>query len=190
MKEEKIRKRMQKAIENPVLCKCQLKYNREEYCFPVALCGELFMYANEVDFLIDGYMIRRVKDVARLKCVKGKYMEIARAEGVLSHIAPPDIRLDDWGTVFETLQKNGWNVIVEHETKKPKCSQAVFGRVVGVMKEMVLFQDFDGEGIWREEPVIIPFAAVTSVTIGSRYVETFSKYLPPCPKLRIRRRKK
>lgn len=37
----------------------------------------------------------------------------------------------------------------------------------------------DADGVWIDELFEMPFSQITSITFGSRYVEVFSKYLPP-----------
>ena len=40
---------------------------------------------------------------------------------------------------------------------------------------------FDTNGNWEEKPTRIAFSELVSISFGTRYVEVFSKYLPPCP---------
>ena len=57
-----------------------------------------------------------------------------------------------------------------------ECIFAI-GRISKVTKTKVYFQHFDADGIWEEELWEIPFTEITSVSFGTRYVETFSKYI-------------
>lgn len=55
------------------------------------------------------------------------------------------------------------------------------GKIEKVCRKHVCLRYFGPDGIWDDEQWKISYDDITSVTIGSRYAEVFSKYLPDPP---------
>lgn len=144
------------------------------------MVGErLFLGAEEDDFILDGYSIRRFKDVEKVEIKDDKCLEIDYAEGLLENLVIPSVDITDWKTSLMSLQKIGKNIIIEKESPNQDEVEFAIGRVIKVLKNKVVFKAFDADGIWEDELWEISFPQITSITFGSRYVEVFSKYLPP-----------
>ena len=71
----------------------------------------------------------------------------------------------------------GKNIIVEKESLNNDEWKFAIRHIEKVLKNKVLFKYFDADGIWQDELLEIPFSQITTVKFGSRYVETFSKYV-------------
>lgn len=180
--ESEIRIVLASAIENPKICRVYFDYDPNYfYYFPLAVGKKLFIGANEDDFSIDGYTIRRIKDVVSVKIKDDKCLEIDIAEGLLDEIALPDIDISSWHSAFESLKELDRNIIVEKESSIADDCQFAIGRIAQINDDYLLLREFDAEGNWLYDNTIIPYSEITSVTIDSRYVRVFSKYLPPCP---------
>lgn len=178
MNKEKMAKKLRKAIEHPKLCRCFFKYNLYYwYYFPMKISERLFLGIEENDFILDGYSIRRLKDLERVEYKKDKCFEILQKEGILDNLTISDIDITSWKTTLLSLQKIGKNIIIEHEEIDENRSDFVIGRIEKVKKKKVRILPFDADGKWYDEPVEIPFKEITSVTAESRYVKIFSKYL-------------
>ncbi len=173
-----IKELIKKAINPRKICRVYMKYDAYyRYCFPVLVSDKLFLGANEDDFILDGFTIRRFKDVVKAEIKDDKCLEIAIAEGIADKIDVPDINLSDWYNVFVSLQTMNKNIIVQKESIDDEEWLFAIGRINKVTKTKVYFQHFDADGIWEDEPWEIPFTEITSVSFGTRYVETFSKYV-------------
>ncbi len=180
MKKIQIKELMKQAIEPHKICRVFLGYDvNYRYYFPLIVGERLFLGAEEDDFILDGYSIRRFKDVVKSEIKDDKCLEIDIAEGLMEHLVTPDVDITDWKTSLTSLQKNGKNIIIEKESLDENEAKFVIGKVVKVMKNKVLFKAFDADGVWEDESWEIPFSQITSITFGSRYVEVFSKYLSP-----------
>ena len=180
--ENEIRIVLASAIEDPKICRVYFNYDPNYfYYFPLAVSKDLFIGANEDDFSIDGYTIRRIRDVVNVRIKDDKCLEIDIAEGLLDEINLPEIDITDWSTTFEALRDMGENIIIEKESSVAEDCQFAIGRIVAIFYDFLLLREFDAEGNWLCDNTIIPFSEITSVTINSRYVRVFSKYLPPCP---------
>jgi len=182
--ENEIRIVLASAIEDPKICRVYFDYDPNYfYYFPIAVSKDLFIGANEDDFSIDGYTIRRIKDVVSVKIKDDKCLEIDIAEGLLDELDLPEIDITDWHSAFKSLKAIGENIIIEKESSIADDCQFAIGRITEVHGDFLLLREFDAEGNWLYDNTIIPFSAITSVTINSRYVRVFSKYLPPCPEI-------
>lgn len=180
--ENEIRIVLASAIEDPKICRVYFNYDPNYfYYFPIAVSKDLFIGANEDDFSIDGYTIRRIKDVISVRIKDDKCLEIDIAEGLLDEINLPEIDITDWHSAFRALKAIGENIIIEKESSIADDCQFAIGRIAEVHGDFLLLREFDAEGNWLYDNTIITFSAITSVTINSRYVRVFSKYLPTCP---------
>lgn len=166
------------AIDTRALCRFEFRYHYY-YChyFPLAASERLFLAAKFDDFLVDGFSIRRFRDMTRMEFNEDKRNEIIDAEGIYDAIKVPDVELEDWHSVFLSLQTMGRNIIVERESRDEDEELFFIGRIERVLKNKVLFRGFDADGVWDEEPEVIPFSQITTVTFDSRYVNTFSRYV-------------
>lgn len=182
MTKQQIRAIFQACMEQKMLCRTFLKYeNFYRYYFPLRMTERFFLGAEEDDFLLDGFCIRLFRDVTKAEVKNDICLDIAKKEGLIDLLAAPEIDLSSWQTIFLGLAGTGRNIIVEGESAEPDSAQFAIGRIERVAKNRLFLRHFDGDGVWQYEPFEIPFAEITSVTFGSRYVEVFSKYLPPLP---------
>ena len=182
MKKSKIKSIINGSIDQRNLCRMYFRYDAYYwYFFPLITSDKLLLGAKEEDFLIDGYSIRRFIDVTKVQIKEDKCIEILKNEGISSGIQIPNIDISTWETVFSSLQKTNKNIIVEKENIKEDETEYVIGRINKVYKKFVYIYHFDADGIWHEKPYRILYSAITSVSFGTRYVETFSKYLEELP---------
>lgn len=178
MKKSEMKELVRLAIEPKSLCRMFFKYDvNYRYCFPFQVSDKLFLGAEEDDFIIDGFAIRRFCDLTKVQIKYDKCSEIIKNEGILSNVSAPELDLTDWHSVFLSLQKLEKNIIVEKESLDEDEWEFAIGRIEKVLKNKVLFKHFDADGIWQDDLLEIPFSQITTVTFGSRYVETFSKYV-------------
>ena len=182
MKKRKIKNRIRKSVDPPRIYRVFMLYeDYYRYFFPLLLSKRLFLSAEEDDFLLDGWSIRRFKDVRRVEIKDDLCLTIARNEGLLDCLQPPRVAITDWQSALTSLAKQGKNIIITHDSKNESDFEFHIGRIHEVHKKSVLFREFDADGNWYRELTMIPFSRITSITFGSRYVEIFSKYLPPLP---------
>lgn len=178
MTKTQIKKLIKQAIEPHKICRVFLKYDANyRYYFPIIVGERLFLGAEEDDFILDGYSIRRFRDVVKCEIKDDKCVEIDFAEGLLEHLVTPDVDITNWETSLSSLQKTGKNIIIEKENLGGDKNEFAIGKVVKIRRNKALFRGFDADGIWDDELLEIPFSQITSVTFSSRYVEVFSKYL-------------
>ena len=178
MKKTEMIELLKQLTEQKPLIRLYLKYDAYyTYWFPFKASEKLFLAAKEDDFIINGFSIRRFRDVKKIEYKNDKCIEILKAEKVLDGVVAPDIDITDWYSAFMSLQKLDKNIIIEHESLNDDEWEYWIGRIVKVCKTKVIFRHFDADGVWHNEPYEIPFSSITSVTFDSRYVTVFSKYV-------------
>lgn len=171
---QELREELRAHTEPRTLCGVEFEYSDNPvYGFPAAVGEQLFLLAEEDDFILDGFTVRRLRDIYEFKSKKGMYQQISEAEG-LTRFEAPAVDISDWRSVFLSLEKLGKNIIVENEYEDGFFR---LGRIEEVAEDHMLLRHYDADGIWQEEPARIEYREVTSVTFGSRYAEVFSKYV-------------
>ena len=178
MKKAEMIELFQQSIEQKPLLRLYLKYNAYyTYWFPFKASEKLFFAAKEDDFIINGFSIRRFKDIKKIEFKDDKCVEILKAEKVLDGVVAPYIDITDWHSAFLSLQTLEKNIIIEHESLNDDEWEFWIGKIEKVYRTKVLFRHFDADGIWQDEPFEIPFSIITSVSFDNRYVSMFSKYV-------------
>lgn len=170
------------CLRDRKLCRVFLRYDLNYfYYFPLMLNDRLFLGIEEDDFLLDGYFIRRFKDVTKAEIKDDFCGEIIKQEGLIDRIEVPDVDLTSWETIFRSLQERDKNIIVEKENLDENECEFIIGRIEKIYKKFIYVRHFDADGIWQQAPFRIPYTEITSIIFASRYVETFSKYLSELP---------
>ena len=123
MKKIEIIELINMAVKSKEMCRIFFKYNYYySYHFPLITSDKLFLSANEDDFIIDGFTVRRFCDVKKLEIKNDKCVEIIKYEGVLADIKVPEIDITDWYNTFLSLSKLNINIIIEKVKTFPKCN--------------------------------------------------------------------
>lgn len=178
MKKSEMIELINSALKKNDMCRIFFRYNYNySYYFPLKTSDKLFLSANEDDFIINGFSIRRFCDIKKIEIKDDKCVEIIKSEGVLDKLIVPDINITDWYNTFLSLSKMNINIIVEKESLNDDECEFAIGKIVKVLKTKVVFNHFDADGIWQEDYYEIPYSQITSVTFASRYVDIFSKYV-------------
>ena len=179
MTKSKIIKRISECIEPRRICRVYMNYDEHYfYYFPLKVNEKFFLGAAEDDFILDGWCIRRIKQVEKAQIKNDKCLEISIGEGIVDSIVTPEVDISSWQSIFDSLHRIGKNIIIEHESRDADKCEFYIGRIESVRNHSVLLRYFDADGVWDKTPTKIPYSDITSVTFGSRYVDVFSKYLP------------
>lgn len=168
-----LREGLRALIDPRTMCGIEYEYSDNvQYGFPLAVGEQLFLMAIDDDFLLNGFTVRRLRDIFELGDRKGIYQSIAEQEG-LTEFDAPDVDITDWPRVFTSLQSLGKHIIVEREYE-PDFFR--LGVIEAVAEDHVVLRHYDADGIWQE-PLTIPYREITSVTFDDRYASTFSSYV-------------
>ncbi|MBR2751363.1 MAG: hypothetical protein IKD90_09545 [Clostridiales bacterium] len=182
MKKFEITEVLEEACKQTLLCRMFLKSDPNCYnCFPLQKSDELFLYMDEQDFRLDGYVVRRIKDVVEISSKVDLTNDILESEGVTSEIKKIDIDLSSWDRVLFYLSEKRMNAIFESEDRNSGQIDFVIGRIEKKDDRYLYVRGFDADGKWEDKSTRIAFSELISISFGTRYVEIFSKYLPVCP---------
>lgn len=185
MKKSKIKEQVKSASESLKLINAYFRFDTGYYnLIPLTLNDKLFLAINEDDFIFDGYSIFRFKDLTKVKIKNDMCDKILKEEGLTSNIVIPNIDVCDWKSVFESMKEMNINIIVEKRAIDEDDSEFVIGRINKIHKHLAYVWHFDADGVWQDSPIRVPFAEVTNIKFGSRYVDIISKYVgePPLNK--------
>ena len=178
MKKSDIKLLINNSIEHRQLCRVKFDYDdNTRFVFPLATNDNLFLCANEEEFILNGYSIRRFRDIEKVHYEVDKIFSMIKSEGIIDQVLTPKIDMTDWQTIFTSLKEKNKNIIVENEKTEEADYSFVIGRIIKSTKAKVVMQHFDADGIWEEELYEIPYNKITSVSFDTRYVNVFSKYL-------------
>ncbi|MBR1555450.1 MAG: hypothetical protein IJ644_08685 [Oscillospiraceae bacterium] len=177
MKKEKIITCIENASGTYELCRCWFEYDKDYWYFYILdFNAKLFLGIEEDDFQLNGFQIRRIADMRKIETKMDTCTLINRKQEILKNVKKPAVNLGSWQTVFESLDRLKYFVIIENEYKE----KFAVGRIVKVKKKSVVFQEFDADGKWQEESEI-DFENITTVTFKDRYSSTWQKYLKNQP---------
>ncbi len=178
MKKSDIKLLINKSIQQRQLCRVKFDYDENAwFVFPLITNDKLFLCANEDDFILNGFSIRRFKDIEKAEYQVGKIYSMIKAERIDTKIIVPTIDMTDWQTIFTSLKEQNRNIIVENEKAGENEYSFLIGRIIKSTKTKVVMQHFDADGIWEEELYEVPYSKITSVSFDTRYINVFSKYL-------------
>lgn len=155
------------------LCRCWFKYNVfYSYFYILDYSEKLFLGAVEDDFILDGFEINRQSDIDRLEIKDDACVKINKRLGLLDGIEVPKIDLTSWKTVFKSLAKTDFYIIIQNQYN----DSFYIGKIKKVGKKSVTFKHFDAFGVWQHKEKI-PLTEITSVRFADRYSTNWKKYL-------------
>ncbi len=130
------------------------------------------------DFLKDGFAIIRIDQFENYRCGKYQktYKKILLSENILddNHIIP-SIDLAKWKSIFQSLKKTDFHVIIECEgLDEPTFT---IGPIKRITEKSVSIQNYDPNGKLDDMNTVIKYDHITLVQFGDRYSTTFRKYL-------------
>lgn len=133
-------------------------------------------------FLPDGLTVLPRCTVTELT-INERWTEMIAREGFASLATEkPSFSTGNMRTVLDYLVSNELSARLDCEN----CVDAEeygshFGRVIKKNGTHIDFVFFDTTGRWSAGPYSIPVNSITQIVLHSRYVDTFAKYLGPCP---------
>ena len=166
------------CILHQKICNAYFRYDHYYWnLIPLKANDKLFVSVKEDDFVLNGYTIRRFKDMKKVKVKDDMCARILALEGITGTIEMPVVNIENWKTAFESLKAMGKNIIVEKESLDDGEWEFAIGRIEKIYNRFAFVRHFDADGIWQEEPYRISYSEITSITFMSRYVDVLSKYI-------------
>lgn len=131
-----------------------------------------------VDFKVDGYCVFPISSISKIRFngTDQYFDKMLQWEKVVDQVSNKyNVDLTDWSTIFKSIKKVGFNVMIQNED--PEVEALVIGRIVGIEEETIDVQDFDTEGYLDNEITEVPYNEITIAHFDSAYINVFSKYL-------------
>lgn len=169
-------------LENKRFCKVirQVGDDRFEHSngFIVDYSSDFLLMQDTGEFTVIGYLVIPLSTVSKIQYKSNeKYFDkIIRWEKQLENVVKKhDIDLSNWTSVFRSIKKAGFNVIIENE--RPGDETFDIGPILKTTKTAVYIRYFNASGYLDDEITKIPFDKITLVQFDNRYINVFSKYL-------------
>jgi hypothetical protein len=164
---------LRRAIEHPTLHQYFFTYDLECIFYPLAVNDKFILGQKENDFVLDGYHIRKLSQLRKIKALPKKYNELCGTVGLPAQRKDPGIDISSWQSIFEDLQKLDTFVIIKNDFDEDYA----IGTIQKVLKNKLHFRGFDAEGQWYEEPIEIPYSSITTVSWNTRYDTVWKQYM-------------
>lgn len=138
-----------------------------------------FIVMHEVsDFRVLGYYIFPISTVVEIRHNNmDKYFDkILTWEKEIDKIANKyPLDLSNWTTIFKSIKKSGFNVIVECED--PNDDDFIIGPITKITKSAVYIQFISTIGYLFPNPTKVTFNRITTTIFDDNYVNVYSKYI-------------
>jgi hypothetical protein len=173
---------LKKHISNKDFVRITRTFNAVEenvYGFILGISKDFLLIQNELDFLLDGFIIIRKDQFDSLRCNRFDkfHKKILKAEGVFywDYETADSIDLSSWQQLFNNLKKSDYHVTVECEAMDEP--NLVIGPVKRVTKDYVGIQYYNPVGQLEAQLTTVKYKDITIVKFGDRYSTTYRKYL-------------
>lgn len=177
-----IKQQIKYHLDNKKFCKVkrQVAENSFEYTngYIVDNSGHFVLMQEVEDFRFLGYVIFPISTITQIRFNNNDkyYDKIMQWEKQVDNVSKKyKIDLTDWISIFKTIKKAGFNVIIENEN--PEEESFDIGPIIKTTKTAVYIQYFNAMGYLDSEPTKITFGKITIAKFDDHYVNVFSKYL-------------
>lgn len=165
---------LQKGIDETLICRCHFTYSPDYwYYYPLAVSDKLMLGVKELDFLLDGYGVRKLSQLKKVEVKDDLCGTISKMFGITDGIVPVDADISGWKALLESLKDHEGYITIQNEIEE----ELSIGIVERIGKSSVQFRRFDADGIWDESPVEIRFSEITAVEWGDRYAAYWKRYM-------------
>ncbi len=175
----------EKIIDFKENLKCSLisrSSNGEDFdnkkAFIIDFSEELVLAKEIDDFVVRGFLIFPINHISKLRRNRNDifYEKICKAEKLIEpNIKNHDIDLSSWKTVFESISKLSFNVIVRNEYSEEDTFD--IGPIIKITNKKVDINYFDARGNLDFEITEITWDKITLVEFDDIYINLMTKYL-------------
>ena len=146
--------------------------------FIIDFSDELVLAKEIDDFIVRGFLIFPINHISKLRRNRNDifYEKICKKEKLIEpNIKNHKIDLTSWSTVFKSISKLGFNVIVRNEYSEEDTFD--IGPIIKITDKKVDINYFDSRGNLDSETTEIPWEKITLVEFDDLYINLMSKYL-------------
>ena len=177
-----IKQQIKYHLDNRKYCKIKRKVGNDSF-----ECSNGYIVDNSTNFLvmqeanefeISGYLVFPISSIVQIRYNNNDkyYDKIMQLEKQVKKVSKKhEIDLTNWTTIFRTIKKAGFNVIIENEN--PDDETFDIGPIIKTTQLAVYIQYFNAKGYLDIEITKITFDKITIAKFDDHYVNVFSKYL-------------
>lgn len=162
-------------------CKISRSVNKEELSYKkgyiIDSSNDFILFKEVDDFVIRGFLVFPIHHVSKIRRNKNDvfFDKICKLEGLKGSIKKPEIDLNNWESIFNSIKKLGFNVIILNEISEQDTFD--IGPILKVTSNEVTINYFDATGKFDEDLTEIQFSDITHIDFDDIYTNTISKYL-------------
>ena len=162
-------------------CKISRSVNKEELSSKtgniIGTSNDFILFKEVDDFFVRGFLVFPIHQVSKIRRNKNDvfFDKICRLEGIKDSIKKPNIELNNWESIFNSIQKLGFNVIIINEISDEDTFD--IGPILKVTSNEVTINYFDATGKFDEDLTEIQYSDITHIDFDDIYTNTISKYL-------------
>ena len=164
---------LNQSINECKMTTCYFTHDITYVHYYVSNVNEKFVLGiEEFDFKINGYELRKMSRLKRVAIRDDKTNEINQMIGLTDQLVHLKIDISCWKNIFNSE-------IFKDELIEVECDNdgtRYFGKIVKVNQNSIYFLDFDADGIWAEEPLIIRFKDIDGIIWNSWYLNGWKHY--------------
>lgn len=165
---------IESCIGKKQLVRMFFKYEKPYwYYYPNAVNDQFILGQEEDDFLLDGYHIRRIKDLVKVEIKDDLCAQINIWNGTVNGINNPGIDISSWQSIFRSPVLQNTCVIIEDDYNE----SYEIGYVRKACDRYLLLNSFDADGMFNNKPIKIPYSRITHLAWKTRYAENWHQYL-------------
>lgn len=177
-----IKQQIKYHLDNRKYCKIKRKVGDDSFEYSngyiVDNSANFLLMQETNEFKILGYLIFPISTIVQIRFNNNDryYDKIMQWEKQVENVSKKYIiDLTNWTTIFKTIKKTGFNVIIENEN--PNDETFDIGPIVKTTDSAVYIWYFNAKGILDNEITKITFDKITIAKFDDHYVNIFSKYL-------------
>lgn len=177
-----IKQQIKYHLDNRKYCKIKRKVGDDSFEYSngyiVDNSANFLLMQETNEFKILGYLIFPISTIVQIRFNNNDryYDKIMQWEKQVENVSKKYIiDLTNWTTIFKTIKKTGFNVIIENEN--PNDETFDIGPIVKTTDSAVYIRYFNAKGILDNEITKITFDKITIAKFDDHYVNIFSKYL-------------
>lgn len=177
-----VKQQIKYHLDNKKFCKVKRQVAEDSFEYSngyIVDNSDDFVLMQEADeFRVLGYLVFPLSTIAQIRFNNNDkyYDKIMQWEMQVDNVSKKHkIDLTDWKTIFKTIKKAGFNVIIENEN--PEDESFDIGPIIKTSNTAVYIQYFNAKGYLDTEATKITFDKITIAKFDDHYVNVFSKYL-------------
>jgi hypothetical protein len=146
--------------------------------FVLAASDALLLMQEFRDFTPEGWAVVRLRDVtgARSDANERFAERVLEGEGIRVSSPPSTLELDSWATVFASLLRGEWPLVLVEREDAGDDGDIWVGRLLGAGETAAALRYVNPLGVWDAGVDDIDYDDVTVVRFGDRYTTVLARY--------------